>query len=61
MLQDDCPHYALLGIYKSFTRPHLDYRDIIQDKTNNESFKSKIENVWSKSCIAIAGAIHGIS
>ena len=36
---------ALLRIYKSFIRPHLDYGDIIYDKPNNESFKNKIENI----------------
>ena len=32
-------------IYKSFIRPNLDYRDIIYDKPNNESFKNKIVNI----------------
>ena len=32
-------------IYKSFIRPNLDYRDIIYDKSNNESFKNKIVNI----------------
>ena len=36
---------ALLRIYESFIRSHLDYRDIIYDKPNNESFKSNIENI----------------
>ena len=35
---------ALLRIYKSFIRLHMDYSDIY-DKPNNESFKTKIENV----------------
>ena len=48
---------ALLRIYKSFIRPHLDYGDIIYDKPNNESFKNKIENIQYKTCIAITGAI----
>ena len=34
---------ALFTIYKSFTRLHLDYGDIIYNKTYNESFKSKLE------------------
>ena len=29
------PRNELLRIYKSFIRPHLDYADIIYDKTNN--------------------------
>ena len=52
---------ALLRIYKSFVRPHLDYGDIIYDKSNNESFKNKTENIQYKACIAITGAIQGTS
>ena len=36
---------ALLRIYKSFIRPHLDYGDIIYDKPHNKSFENKIENI----------------
>ena len=52
---------ALLRIYKSFIRPHLDYADIIYDKPNNTSFKNKIENVQYRACIAITDAIQGTS
>ena len=52
---------ALLKIYKSFIRLHLDYVGIIYDKPNNESFKSKIENIQCKACIAITGAVQGTS
>ena len=55
------PRNALLKIYKSFIRPHLDYADIIYDKPNNASFKSKIENVHYRACIAITGAFQGTS
>ena len=55
------PREALLRIYKSFVRPNLDYGDIIFDKTNNESFKSRIESIQYKACIAITGAIQGTS
>ena len=60
-LSVNLPRDALLKIYKSFIRPHLDYADIIYDKPNNESFKSKIESVQYKACIAITGAIQGTS
>ena len=50
---------ALLRIYKSFVRPHLDYGDLIFDKPNNESFKSRIKYIQYKACIAITGAIEG--
>ena len=55
------PREALLRIYKSFVRPNLDYGDIIFDKPNNESFKSKIESIQYKTCVAITGAIQGTS
>ena len=51
------PRNALLRTYKSFIRSHLDYADIIYDKPNNASFKTKIENVQYRACIAITGAI----
>ena len=52
---------ALLTIYKSFVRPHLDYGDILYDKPGNLNFESKIEKVQYKACIAITGAIQGTS
>ena len=39
------PRNALLTIYKSFVRPHLDYGEIVYDRPNNESFISKLEQV----------------
>ena len=60
-LSVNLPHDALLKIYKSFIRPHLDYEGIIYDKPQNESFKKKIENIQYKVCIAITGAIQGTS
>ena len=32
------PRKALLTIYKSFMRPHLDYGDILYDKPGNQKF-----------------------
>ena len=60
-LSVNIPRDALLKIYKSFKRPHLDYGGIIYDKPNNESFKNKIENFQYKVCIAITGATQGTS
>ena len=37
-LQNVLPQSALLTIYRSFIRPHLDYGDIIYDKAFNEFF-----------------------
>ena len=50
---------SLLRSYKSFVRPNLDYGDIIFNKPNNESFKSRIESIQYIACIAITGAIQG--
>ena len=52
---------ALLRIYKSFIRPHLEYGDIIYNKPNNQLFKNKIENIQYKACIVITGTIQGTS
>ena len=52
---------VLLTIYKSFVRHHLDYGDILYDKPSNESFQNKIEKVQYRACLAITGAIQGIS
>ena len=51
------PRNALLTIYKSFVRPHLDYCDIAYDRPNNESFISKLEQVQYNAALAITGAI----
>ena len=36
---------ALLTIYKSFERPHLDYGNTLYHHLNNESMNSKLESV----------------
>ena len=52
---------ALLTIYRSFIRPHLDYGDVIYDQSENESFSSKIESVQCNASLAMTGAIRGTS
>ena len=53
------PRNALLTIYKSFIRPHLDYNDILYDKPSNENFQNKMEKVQYRACLAINGGIQG--
>ena len=60
-LQNVLPRSALLTIYKSFIRPHLDYRDIIYDKAFNESFHAKLESLQYNATVDITGAIRGSS
>ena len=55
------PRNALLTIYKSFVRPHLDYGDILYDKPNSGNFQKKLEKVQHRVCLAITGAIQGTS
>ena len=44
-------------LYKAFIRPYLDYRDIIYDRTYNESFHQKMELLQYNAVLAITGAI----
>ena len=41
-LQNFLQRPSLLQIYKSFVRPHLDYRDIIYDKAFIGPFQKKL-------------------
>ena len=60
-LQSIIPTAALLTIYKSFLRPHLDYMEVIYDRAFNESFRNKLESVQYNAALAITGAIRGSS
>ena len=60
-LHNILPKPALLTIYKSFIRPHLDYGDIIYDQAYNTSFHQKLELLQYNTCLAITGAIRGTS
>ena len=51
------PRNALLTLYKSFIRPHLDYDGIVYDQPDNESFNSKLEQVQYNAALTITGAI----
>ena len=51
----------LLSIYKTFLRPHLDYCDIIYDKSHNEKFTDTLESIQYNAALAITGAIKGTS
>ena len=51
------PQSALLTIYKSFIRQHLEYGDILYDKPDNKNFQNIIEKLKYEACLAIASAI----
>ena len=60
-LQSKLPRNALLTIYKSFIRPHLDYGDIVYDQPTNDSFCKNLESAQYNAALAITGAIKGTS
>ena len=60
-LSVNLPRNALLTIYKSFIRPHLDYGHILYDKPSNDNFQKKLEKSSIEASLAITGGIQGIS
>ena len=60
-LQNILPRPPLITIYKSFTRSHLDYGDIIYDQAYNVSFHQELESIQYNAALAIVGAIRGTS
>ena len=55
------PRQALVTIYKAFVRPYLDYGDVLYDQAFNNYFQEKIESIQCNVCLAITGAIRGMS
>ena len=55
------PRHSLITIYKTFIRPHLDYGDVIYDRTFNKSFHQRLEAIQYNAAIAITGAVRGTS
>ena len=60
-LQNILPRSALLTIYKTFIRSHLDYGDIIYDQAYNASFHQKLELLQYNASLAITRAIRDTS
>ena len=54
-LQDTLPRTSLITIFKSFISPHLDYGDIIYDRTYNTSFHQNIKSIQYNAALAITG------
>ena len=60
-LRNILPRGSLLTIFKSFVRPHLDYGDVINDQSYNNTFHQKMESIQYNAELAITGAIRGSS
>ena len=59
-LQDTLPRTSLITIFKSLTRLHLDYGDIIYDRAYNTLFHQNIKSVQYNAALAITGAVRGL-
>ena len=59
--QHTLPRKSLVTIYESFIRPHLDYGDVIYDRTCNELFLQILEFLQYSAAIVITGTIRGSS
>ena len=59
--QQILPGSTLLTIYKTFIRSRLGYADIVYDQACNSAFHDKLESIQYSACLAITGAIRGIS
>ena len=53
-LGDILPCDSLVTIYKSFSRLHLDFGDVIYDQPNYDSFSDKIQQLQYKAYLTIA-------
>ena len=51
----------LLTFYKTFIRPHLDYRDVVYEYPGSASFMQKLESVHYNASSAITGSFRGTS
>ena len=60
-LQNLFTRSALITLHKAFVRRHLDYGVILYDQARNESFHLKLESIQYNACLAITGAIRGLS
>ena len=52
---------SLVTTYKSFIRPHLDYADVIFDKSSDATFSNRIESAQYNAFLSITGTIRGTS
>ena len=60
-IQTHFPRAPLITMYKSLIRPHLDYGDMIYDKTFNMSFQQKMKIIQYNAVLSITGVIRDSS
>ena len=52
---------VLITMCKALVRPHLNYGDMIYDEAYNEIFHWKLRSIQYNACLALSGAITGLS
>ena len=52
---------SLPTIYKTFIRSHLEYADVVYDKSYKSPFHEKLELIQYNAALAVTGAIRGSS
>ena len=60
-LSVNLPWNALLTIYKSFIRLHLDHGDILYDKPSNDNFQNQMKKVQYRAGLVLPGGIQRTS
>ena len=52
---------ALVTIYKTFVKPHLNYGDVLYDQAFSNSLHAKMESIQYNACLAVTGTMRGKS
>ena len=60
-LQSMLPREALITIYKTFVRSHLDYGDVLFNQALNFSSHEKLESIQYSACLTLTGTLRGTS
>ena len=60
-LQNLISRSILITICKAFVKPHLDYVDVLYDRTYNSIFHEKLKSIQYNSYLVLTGAISGSS
>ena len=55
------PRKLILRIYKSLTRLHPDYKDIIYSEISNECFSKKVQSYQNNTALTITSALRSAS
>ena len=59
--QQVLPGPSLITIYKAFTRPHLDYGDVIFDQAFHNSIHQRLKSIQYNAAVAITESIRETS